>query len=50
MNFLQFLETARLILRALTPDDFIAVQSWAGNNENVRYMAREPNTEKQTRR
>jgi RimJ/RimL family protein N-acetyltransferase len=43
------LETARLILRPLTTDDFAAVQSWAGNPANVRYMAWGPNTEEQTR-
>jgi len=33
------LETKRLILRPLTPDDFEAVHSWASNPENTRYMA-----------
>ena len=43
------LETRRLLLRPLTPDDFGAVQSWAGNPANVRYMAWGPNSEEQTR-
>jgi len=43
------LETTRLILRPLHPDDFNAVQSWAGNPANTRYMAWGPNTEEQTR-
>lgn len=43
------LETARLTLRPLTEDDFEAVHSWAGNPENVRYMAFGPNTEKDTK-
>jgi len=43
------LETARLILRLPTPNDFKAVHSWAGNPENVRYMAWGPNDEEQTR-
>jgi len=43
------LETKRLLLRPLTPEDFEAVQSWAGNPANVRYMAWGPNSEAQTR-
>jgi len=43
------LETARLLLRPLTPDDFKAVHAWAGNPSNTRYMAWGPNTEDQTR-
>ena len=43
------LETERLILRPLKPDDYEAVHSWAGNAENTRYMAWGPNTEEQTR-
>jgi RimJ/RimL family protein N-acetyltransferase len=43
------LETARLILRPLNPDDFETVHSWAGNPQNTRYMAWGPNTEDQTR-
>ena len=43
------LETERLILRPLTPDDFEAVHSWAGNPENTRYMAWGPNSEEETR-
>ena len=42
------LETKRLILRPLSPADFEAVHSWAGNPENTRYMAWGPNTEEQT--
>lgn len=44
-----FLETERLILRPLTPEDFTAVHSWAGNPANTRYMAWGPNTEEQTK-
>lgn len=43
------LETERLLLRPLTPDDFDAVHSWAGNPENTRYMAWGPNNEEETR-
>ena len=43
------LQTARLLLRPLVSDDFEAVQSWAGNPMNTRYMAWGPNTEEQTR-
>ena len=43
------LETERLILRPLTPNDFEAAHSWAGNPANTRYMAWGPNTEEQTR-
>ena len=43
------LETARLILRTPTPDDFSAFHSWGSNPENVRYMAWGPNDEEQTR-
>ncbi len=43
------LETARLLLRPLAPDDFEAVHAWAGNPANTRYMAWGPNTEDQTR-
>ena len=43
------LETARLMLRPLTPDDLEAVHSWAQNPENTRYMAFGPNTEDDTR-
>jgi len=45
----ELLETKHLILRPFIPDDFTAVQSWAGVPENVRYMAWGPNTEEQTR-
>ena len=44
----KFLETERLILRAISSDDFIAIHSWASNHENTRYMAWGPNTEEQT--
>ena len=43
------IESERLILRAFSPDDWEAVQSWAGNPENVRYMSFGPNTEEQTK-
>jgi RimJ/RimL family protein N-acetyltransferase len=43
------LETERLILRPITPEDFEAVHSWAGNPENTRYMAWGPNDEEQTK-
>jgi RimJ/RimL family protein N-acetyltransferase len=43
------LETAGLILRPLTLDDFSAVHSWGGNPENTRYMMWDPNSEEQTR-
>ena len=43
------LETNRLILRPLAPEDFDAVHSWAGNPENTRYMAWGPNNEEQTK-
>ncbi|MCL2810606.1 MAG: GNAT family N-acetyltransferase [Clostridia bacterium] len=42
------LETTRLILRPLTPDDFETVHAWAGNPANTRYMAWGPNTEQET--
>ncbi len=43
------LETDRLILRAITESDHTAVQSWAGNSENVRYMIWGPNTDEDTK-
>lgn len=43
------LETQRLILRPLTPDDFEAANSWGSNPENTRYMAWRPNNEEQTK-
>jgi len=43
------LETKRLILRPLSPDDFDAVHIWGSNPENTRYMAWGPNNEEQTR-
>ena len=49
MNFREILQTERLLLRALTLDDFEAVHSWSSNPENIRYMAFGPNTEEETR-
>jgi len=43
------IETDRLILCPLGPDDFDAVHAWAGNPENTRYMSWGPNDEAQTR-
>lgn len=43
------LATERLILRPLVNDDYDAVQAWAGNPENTRYMAWGPNAEEHTR-
>ena len=43
------LETERLILRPLRPDDFEAVHSWASNPANARYMSWGPNTEEDTK-
>ena len=43
------LDTKRLHLRPLIAQDFDAVHSWAGNPENVRYMAFGANTKEQTR-
>ena len=43
------LETERLILRPLSPNDFEAVHSWAGNPANTRCMAWGPNSEDDTR-
>jgi predicted thioesterase/RimJ/RimL family protein N-acetyltransferase len=42
------LNTERLIFRPLSEDDFEAVQSWAGNPDNVRYMAWGPNSDEET--
>lgn len=42
------LQTEHLLLRPLSIKDFDAVHSWAGNPENVRYMAWGPNDEAQT--
>ena len=42
------LNANRLILRPLTEDDFEAIHSWAGNPENVRYMAWGPNSKEDT--
>lgn len=49
MNFTDTLETERLILRPIGGGDFDAMQSWASNPDNTRYMAWGPNTEEQTR-
>jgi len=49
MSIKETLKTTRLLLRPLSLDDLPAVQSWAGNPANVRYMAWGPNTEEQTR-
>ena len=49
MNYIETLETERLILRPLTIQDFEAVHSWASNPENTRYVGWGPNTEDQTR-
>lgn len=43
------LETERLRLRPLVPDDFEAVHSWGCNPENTRYMSWGPNSEDETR-
>lgn len=42
------LESPRLILRKFRPDDLSAVQSYAGNAENIIYMLWGPNTTAQT--
>ena len=42
------LETERLRLRPLTPDDFDVVHSWARNPANTRYVSWGPNSEEQT--
>ena len=43
------LETKRLLLRPLTPDDFEAVHSWTSNPANIRYMSFGPNDEESTK-
>lgn len=43
------LETARLLLRKFSLDDFDAVHSYASAPENIIYMAWGPNTQEQTR-
>ena len=43
------LETPRLLLRDVCEADFAAIHSWAGNIDNVTYMAFGPNDEEQTR-
>ena len=43
------LETERMILRMPTPNDLEAVQSWAGDPENTRYMSWGPNNKEQTK-
>ena len=48
-DYIEKLETPRLILRPLELEDTEAVQSWAGNPENIRYMSFGPNTLEQTR-
>ena len=42
------LETPRLILREMTEADVPAIHAWAGNPDNVTYMAWGPNSEEQT--
>ena len=49
MNIKETLETERLILRPITLNDTDAIQSWASNPENIRYMSFGPNTEEDTR-
>lgn len=49
MNYKEQLNTKRLILRAIHPDDWADVYSWAGNASNVRYMFWGPNTEDETK-
>ena len=39
MNYIETLTTKRLILRPITVYDFDEVHSWAGNPDNIRYMA-----------
>ena len=43
------LETPRLVLREMTKADVPVVQTWAGNPENVTYMAWGPNTQAQAK-
>ena len=43
------IETERLLLRPLKEDDFEAVQSYAGNYDNVRFMTWGPNEVEQTK-
>jgi len=43
------LETPRLLLRPLVMDDADAVDAWASNPANVRYMSFGPNTLEETR-
>ena len=49
MNYIEQLNTERLILRPFTPSDFEAVHSWASNPANTRYMAWGPNSEEETK-
>lgn len=44
------LETSRLILRPFKTEDMNAVQSYASNYENIKYMIWGPNSEEDTRR
>jgi RimJ/RimL family protein N-acetyltransferase len=44
------LETERLLLRPLVPEDFCAVHTWAVNPKNTRFMAWGPNTERDTQK
>ena len=43
------IETARLVLRKFTPDDFASVHSYASCLENVVYMPFKPNSEEDTK-
>jgi len=49
MNIKETLETGRLMLRPITLNDTEAIQSWASNPENIRYMSFGPNTDEDTR-
>jgi len=42
------LETPRLVLRPLSVDDAVVVQTWASNPKNVRFMDWGPNTMEET--
>ncbi len=42
------IQSARLLLRPLTADDFAAIHSFASRYENVRYMPWGPNGERET--
>ena len=43
------LETPRLVLRDVRETDFAAIQGWAGNIDNIKYMTFGPNSEGDTR-